>query len=230
MTTVRRLVLAAACLMAGLVEVPGAQAPGEMAVYAVAYVEVLPSARPAMLEALSRYREGIRNEEGHVHIDAVEQVGRPGHFAIVETWRDQPAFDLHAAGAAFKRWQDALQPIRVSGYDQRPYKTFAVAPAAGPGDAQAVYVVSHVDIAGPQPDAPRLLRGLAEASRQEDGCLRFDIVQHAMRANHFTVVEVWRNQQALDAHASAPHTKTYRDRIQPMTGSPLDERVYRTAG
>ncbi len=72
-----------------------------------------------------------------------------------------------------------------------------------------------------------LLRSLAEASRKEPGNLRFDIVQHSMRANHFTVIEGWRNQQALDAHVAAAHTKTYRDAIQPMTGSPLDERVYK---
>ena len=90
-----------------------------------------------------------------------------------------------------------------------------------------MYVVTHVDIGGPQPDAPGLLRNLAEASRSEAGCLRFDVIQHTMRANHFTIVEVWRTQQALDGHAAAAHTKEYRDRIQPMTGSPLDERVYR---
>lgn len=48
-----------------------------------------------------------------------------------------------------------------------------------------------------------------------------------MRANHFTVVEVWADQQALDRHAAAAHTKHYRDEVQPVSGSPLDERAYR---
>ena len=48
-----------------------------------------------------------------------------------------------------------------------------------------------------------------------------------MRGNHFTVIEGWRNQQALDAHVAAAHTRQYRDAIQPMTGSPLDERVFK---
>jgi quinol monooxygenase YgiN len=69
---------------------------------------------------------------------------------------------------------------------------------------------------------------LAEASRKEPGCLRFDVLQHTMRANHFTVVEVWENQKALDAHAAAAHTKQYRGVLQPISGSPLDERVYKT--
>jgi quinol monooxygenase YgiN len=71
-----------------------------------------------------------------------------------------------------------------------------------------------------------MLKDLTEASRKEPGSVRFDVVQHTMRANHFTVVEVWRDQKALDAHVAAPHTRQYRDTLQPMTGSPLDERVY----
>ena len=72
-----------------------------------------------------------------------------------------------------------------------------------------------------------MLRKLAEASRAEPGCLRFDVMQHTMRANHFTVVEVWQDQQAPDRHAAAAHTKQYRDDVLPVSGSPLDERVYR---
>ncbi len=60
-----------------------------------------------------------------------------------------------------------------------------------------------------------------------EGNLRFDVTQSAMRANHFTVIEAWQNQKALDAHAAAAHTKQYRDTLQPMAGSPLDERLYR---
>ena len=87
-------------------------------------------------------------------------------------------------------------------------------------------MVSHVDVSQ-DPKVPVMLRRLAEASRQEDGNLRFDVVQHMMRANHFTVIETWRNQKALDAHAAAAHTRQYRDELQPMTGSPLDERVHK---
>ncbi|OLE76314.1 MAG: hypothetical protein AUG74_02925 [Bacteroidetes bacterium 13_1_20CM_4_60_6] len=116
----------------------------------------------------------------------------------------------------------------MSDYDQRPYKTLSVASASAAADRRAVHVVAHVDtVGGGQSDAPALLTRLAEASRKEPGCLRFDVLQHAMRANHFTIVETWQTQQALDAHAAAAHTKQYREALQPMSGSPLDERVYK---
>ena len=121
---------------------------------------------------------------------------------------------------------DALAPIRVSDYDQRPYKTISVGPAPPPANGRAVSVVSHVDVT-PDPRVAGMLRRLAEASRMEDGNVRFDVVQHTMRANHFTVVETWRDQKAFDAHVAAAHTRQYRDELQPLTGSPLDERIYK---
>jgi quinol monooxygenase YgiN len=92
-----------------------------------------------------------------------------------------------------------------------------------------VFVITHVDVA-PNTVAPSLLTQLAKASRAEVGNLRFDVVQHAARGNHFTGVEQWRSTAALDEHASAPHTRSYRDALQPLTGSPLDERVYLALG
>ncbi|MEO8256001.1 MAG: antibiotic biosynthesis monooxygenase [Acidobacteriota bacterium] len=206
----------------------GADVPVDATVYAAAYVEVMPSARAAAIAALKQYRDASRRQEGFGRLDLFEQIGWPGHFAIFEAWRDQPAFDAHNA-AAQKPLLEALQPIRVSGFDQRPYKTLSVAPPEPRQPAPAggsISVVSHVDVSQ-DPRVPVMLRSLAEASRKEDGNLRFDVVQHTMRANHFTIIETWRDQKALDAHTAAAHTRQYRDALQPMTGSPLDERVHR---
>ena len=205
-----------------------AQASADTAFYTVSYGEVMPSARTAMVAALRQYRDTSRREDGYVRFDVLEQVGRPGHFVIVERWRDQKAFDAHGMAAHVKPFRDAFQSIRLSDYDQRPYKTLTVASATAVANGQAVYVVAHVDtVGGSQADAPGLLTRLAEASRKEPGCLRFDVVQHTMRANHFTIIEIWENQKTHDAHAAALHTKQYRDGLQPMSGSPLDERLFK---
>ena len=92
----------------------------------------------------------------------------------------------------------------------------------------AVHVISHVDIGGgQQSNAPAMLTQLAEESRKERGNLRFEVTQHAMRANHFTVVEAWASEDDRVAHTAAAHTRKYRDALQPISGSPLDERVFR---
>jgi quinol monooxygenase YgiN len=222
------LLLSLVVLASGLGMRIFAQASADTALYAVSYVEVLPSARAAMATALKQYRDTSRRENGYVRFDMLEQVGRPGHFVILETWKDQKAFDTHGVTAHVKAFQDALQSLRLSDYDQRSYKTLTVASTADVGNGQAIYVVTHVDtVGGGQTDAPGLLTRLAEASRKEQGCLRFDVVQHTMRANHFTVIEIWQNQKTHDAHAAALHTKQYRNVLQPMSGSPLDERLFK---
>ena len=211
---------------------PGSVTPTDTRFYAVAYVEAMASSTPKAIALLTQYRTVSATHDGFISIDLYEQIGRPGHFALFEIWRDQKAFDARD-GSALKQLRDALQPVRVSDYDQRPYKTISVDDRRGSPDARGgrlqaaqVIVLSHVDVA-PNPQVAVMLKDLAETSRKEAGNVRFDVVQHTMRANHFTVVEVWRDQQALDAHVAAPHTRQYRDTLQPMTGSPLDERVYR---
>jgi len=201
------------------------QTPGDARVYAVSYVEAIASSKAAAIAALKEYRDASRKQDGCVRLELFEQVGRPGHFAVIETWRDQKAFDARGA-ASQKQLLDSLQPIRVSDYDERPYKTLTVGSVSPAANSHAITVVSHVDTA-PGVQVPGLLKRLAEASRQEGGNVRFDVLQHTMRANHFTVIETWQSQKALDAHAAAAHTRQYRDELQPMTGSPLDERVYK---
>jgi quinol monooxygenase YgiN len=197
--------------------------PADPAVFAVAYVEVRASGAPGARISFKLYRDALQKQSS-AHVEIFEQSGRPGHFAVVEQWRDQAAFDARDA-AARKRLLDALESMRVSAYDERPYKALSTAPEVAASELSTFNVVTHVDVI-PNPQAAGLLTRLAEASRKEPGNLRFDVVQHAMRANHFTVIERWRNRAALDEHAAAAHTRQYRDEIGPLTGSPLDERVY----
>jgi quinol monooxygenase YgiN len=215
--------LAGICALA--LSVPlAAQAPPDTSFYAVAYVETAASSARDAAAALRAYREAAAKQEGCSAADTFEQIGRPGHWVIVETWRDQKAFDARDP-AVQQRLLEAIKDSRVSGFDQRPYKTVAVAPARAAAAASAVSVISHVDVA-PNPAVAPMLSRLAADSRQEPGNLRFDVLQHTMRGNHFTVIETWRDQAALDAHVAAPHTRKYRDDILPLTGSPLDERVF----
>jgi quinol monooxygenase YgiN len=197
--------------------------------FTVAYVEVEASAAAAGRAALEVYRDAVASRPGCLAVELFAQTGRPGHFAVIETWRDQAAVD--ARDPADKALlMEGLDPIRISGYDERPYKPLTLAPLGTAAESRiGVFVIAHVDVA-PNTAAPMLLATLAEASRAETGNLRFDVVQHATRGNHFTVVEQWRSAAALDEHVGAAHTRHYRDELQPLTGSPLDERVYTAIG
>jgi quinol monooxygenase YgiN len=190
----------------------------------VSYIEVKPSSRAQAVATLKQYRDATHRDDFNIRLELFEQADRPGHFVIVETWKTAPSFDAKAP--ARKQLADALDTMRTSGWDTRPYKTLSV--ASGPAEAtgKSVYVISHVDVA-PDPKIGVLLTTLATASRLDEGNVRFDVLLHTMRSNHFEVIETWQSQKALDNHANAAHTKKYRDEIQAALGSPLDERVYK---
>jgi autoinducer 2-degrading protein len=98
-------------------------------------------------------------------------------------------------------------------------------PAAPP--AKGYCVVTHVDIGGGPlvAQATALLREYAADSRKEPGSVRFEILQQEGHPNHFTVFEVWQTRKAYEGHAAAEHTKRFREKLLPMLGSPLDERL-----
>jgi len=202
--------------------VASAQNPPDTAFSTVTYIEVMPSASSRAIAAFTEYQAGSSKQNGYIRLELFQQTGRPGHFLVIETWRDQKAFDTRE-GTVQKQLVDKLQPIRVSDYDQRPYKTLSTAPAAA--NRNAVYVISHVDFAG-YPPGPMLLQKHAEDSRRDEGNLRFDVLQGSMRLNHLTIIEAWQNQKALEAHEAAAHTKQYRNVLGPVTGSPLDQRIF----
>jgi quinol monooxygenase YgiN len=211
----------------------GAQAPArgtapatvDTTFYSVAYIGVKPSGRGTALQALKLYKDALRINTASLRTEVFEQVDRPGHLLLVETWQSQAAFDT-GTPALRKRLNDAMEPIRLSDWDQRPYKTLSVASGAAEPSGRSVFVISHVDVA-PDPKIAGMLKDLAEKSRLEEGNVRFDVLAHTMRSNHFEVIETWQNQKALDNHAAAAHTRKYRDDLQPALGSPLDERIYK---
>ena len=202
-----------------------AQAPPDGTAYSVAYVDILPASRTAVITAIRQYRDASRKDDGFQRIEFFEQVGRPAHFCIIETWANSRDLDTHAASANAKDFRNKIDSLRLSDYDQRLYKTLSLGTAQN--DSRGLFVITHVDIGGQSTNATDLLGKLAEASRKEEGNLRFDVLQHAMRANHFTVIEEWQTAKGMETHAGATPTKEYRNSLGPILGSPLDERLYK---
>ena len=192
--------------------------------YSVSYIEVKPSARAQAIALLKGYRESTRRDQNSIRLELFEQDDRPGHLVIVETWKTAAAFDAKAG--VRKQLADQIEGVRTSGWDTRPYKTLSVASGAAEATNKSVYVISHVDVT-PDPKIAGMLTELATASRLESGNIRFDVLLHTMRSNHFEVIETWQSEKALENHAAAAHTKKYRDDIQAALGSPLDERIYK---
>jgi quinol monooxygenase YgiN len=93
--------------------------------------------------------------------------------------------------------------------------------------AKTLYIVTYVDVyPNFAEDAAKLLQQMASDSRKDAGSVRFEVIRDVARANHLAIVEVWQNQKAFDTHVALTRTKEFRTKIQPMLGSPFDERLY----
>jgi quinol monooxygenase YgiN len=187
----------------------------------------MPAAAAAAATGLRQYREASRTDAGLRRLDVLQQRGRPDQFALVAHWRDRQALDAHASAAHTQQLHDTLRHLRVSPFDERLHTGLVCGTIAGAGTTGATYVVTHADAIPPaKDDAVVVLRQLAEASRNDPGNVRFDVLQQRSRLNHFTIVEVWQDQQSLETHLIAAHTRRFREAFQAMTGSLYDARLY----
>jgi len=99
--------------------------------------------------------------------------------------------------------------------------------AAVAQDTGRVYVVTHIDVTPNYSDATAaLLKQFAADSRKDPGCNRFEILVQLGRTNHLAVVEVWQNRDSFEKHKAFDHSKQFREKLQPMLGSPFDERLH----
>ena len=224
--------LGAAILLVGAIRDAGAQAPAppviEGPVHAVTYVEVMPTQRADGIAALKRYREAARKEDGNLRCEVVSRIGQPHQLVVLEVWRDQKAFDASRASAPTAQLREKIQAIRSAPIDERVHAGASVGPLQPGPSGDAVYVVTHVDVIPPRrEDGLAALKQLGSDSRGALGNVRFEVVQQASRPNHFTVVEIWKDAKAVEAHSMADAMRQFRDKLGPMSGSLYDERMFK---
>jgi quinol monooxygenase YgiN len=194
--------------------------------YMVTYIEVVPSAKAQGATIIKQLAEASRKEGGVTRFEVFERTAPPGQFLILEVWKDKAAMEAHGNGAAAKDYKAKMQPILLAPIDDRSSLATSVAPATlAPG---AVIAATHVDVAPPNRDKTVvLLKSFSDTVRKSAGNQRYDVLQQTARTNHFTVVEVWKDQAAADAHELAAHTKEYRKDVGAMLGALYDQRWYK---
>jgi quinol monooxygenase YgiN len=103
-------------------------------------------------------------------------------------------------------------------------------PVSARGDEkdESICVVTHVDVIPPfTAEGRKLLQEFSTETRRDAGLVRVEVFEELGRPNHSTVVEVWKSKKAYEDHLAAAHVKAYRAKLQPMLGSPFDERLHR---
>jgi len=203
-------------------------APIEGNVYTVIYVEVMPTSKSDAAVVLRRYREATRKEGGNLRCEVAQRIDQPHQFVILSIWKDQKAWEAHGKGPASMEMREKVAAVRNAPTDERVHTGLSIGPIDVAAGRDAIYVATHVDVIPPRKDdGVAALKRLGEESRKGDGNLRFEVVQQANRLNHFTVVEIWKDGKAVEAHSMAAATREFRDKLASMTGALYDERMYK---
>ena len=192
------------------------------------YVDVMPSAVASGAILLKQYRNASVQETGNLRFEVLQEIDRPNRFAIVEAWRDKAALDAHAATASTLQFRDKLKAIENAPYDERVSNGLYAGQGKNESQASAIHVLTHVDVipAG-KDDCMAALKAMSIGTVSDAGNISYEVLQQANRPNHFTIIEAWANKKALDAHAMAPHTRAFRERLTPIAGALYDERFYK---
>ena len=70
-----------------------------------------------------------------------------------------------------------------------------------------------------------LLETMVEASRDEEGCLLYNIYQIKNKPNTFVVIETWENEKALNGHKNSTHYKHYKTNFEPYTADKYSDEL-----
>ena len=67
---------------------------------------------------------------------------------------------------------------------------------------------------------------LIQASREEAGNIRYDLMKSTEQAGHFTMVEVWEDAEAIAAHNKSEHFTAFGQKASAFMAAPLELNVF----
>jgi len=72
----------------------------------------------------------------------------------------------------------------------------------------------------------KVLSNLVEPTRQEDGCLKYELLQNKTDPTDFTFVEEWTTEAALETHLASKHIQTAINQLDGLIAAEPDIRRY----
>jgi quinol monooxygenase YgiN len=86
-----------------------------------------------LVELLRETQEHARAEPGCVAYAFAEVVGDPGHYLVVQEWRDEAALEAHYASPTFRRYQDRVGELLARPSAVRLHRVAQTVQLADPG-------------------------------------------------------------------------------------------------
>jgi quinol monooxygenase YgiN len=83
---------------------------------------------------------------------------------------------------------------------------------------------------GREADLKQVLIGLIEPTREEPGCIDYELLENLEDPREFAFVEEWQSESALEAHFATDHIADALQEFPALLARELDLRKYHRAG
>ena len=93
-----------------------------------------------------------------------------------------------------------------------------------------VLAVTWIAKVGREAEVANMFSKLTEASRQEPGCVFYQVHRHKTEPRRFFIYEQYKDDTALEAHRAAPHFLEYVRKELPRIADRIEGVVYEPLG
>jgi quinol monooxygenase YgiN len=93
-----------------------------------------------------------------------------------------------------------------------------------------VLAVTWVARTGHENEVTAVFAKLTEASRQEPGCVMYQVHRHKTDPKRFFIYEQYKDEAALEAHRASPHFLQYAKKELPKLGDRVEGQLFEPLG
>ena len=191
-------------------------------------VEIKPEYIDEFVSVMTANAEGTRKEEGCLHYDFIREKGKANCFHTIEIFASESATEAHRDQPHMKAWgafqyNKEKQPVVSKKLVKaKPLDLHPTARALSAGTGVAVLISEVVQDGLTFDEYRETVKTQAKASRDEVGCVRFDIFQVISEQNvpstetTYLKYKVFKSADALTAHTQdivEPQRSSYTQQI-----------------
>ena len=95
---------------------------------------------------------------------------------------------------------------------------------------KSIRVIARITVKpGTEDRVKSVLSNLVKPTREESGCLHYELLQNDKDSKEFVLLEEWSDRAALDSHTAASHTKKAESEVEDwLQQVPPDVQIYQT--
>jgi quinol monooxygenase YgiN len=93
--------------------------------------------------------------------------------------------------------------------------------------SETITVIAHIRArAGKEPATEQILTGLIGPTKNEPGCISYDLFARPDNPGRYMFIETWENREALSAHLQQPHVQAFISRSDELLAEPMDVSLW----